>query len=189
MAVVEKATRRQLLIGTGVVAASGITVATLSNKTTATVSATEFAIPNKEKILADTDTQDVLLAVSVGYAFSSNADITGLKLRLKVGTSQDSAELIGRTSVDNLGTTETSGSTELKGSLLSSGDFSKSNFNPESGSITTDIVAVLEMDVLRNGEIIKTVSNTDTASITVSAEEVTVDASVGGEGEISFETA
>jgi len=183
-----KLSRREAIFGTGALLGTGtIAVALSSQETTASVASESLSIPNKEQVVTDQTVNDILISVTAGWSFESNTTITGLKIRLKVGSTTDSAELIGRTSVDNLGSQSTSRNTELIGSILSSGDFEKSQFNPDNGSISTDITVVLEMDVLNNGTIEKTVSNTDTATVTISAEEVSITANVGGEGGFTVE--
>jgi len=182
------ATRRRVLLGTGVAATGTIgSIALASKNASATVDGT-FEIPNGETILADTTLQDVRLAVTANWSFDANAPIHGTELELYVGETADTADLIARQTKDDLGKESLTGETELNGSLMSASDFSIDDFEPTNGELRRTIVADLRFYTLRNEEVVAEGQHTTTFDVVVKDEELQVDMSVNATGEVSFQT-
>jgi len=181
-------TRRQALIGTGaLVSATTVGIAATTNQASATVTG-EFTIPDGETVLADTELQDVRLKCDAEYGYSANAPIHGLELELHVGATPDTVDLIARTERTDLGTDELTGTETISGSLASASDFAISDFQPTNGELRRTVVAELRLYVLRNEEVVTTASQTDTFEVTVKNEELKVNMTLGGTGEVVFET-
>ena len=181
-------TRRQALIGTGALVVTGsIGIATSSNNVTATVDG-DFSIPDGEAVLADQTLEDVRIEVDAEYEYSSNAGIHGIELELHVGATTETPDLIARHTRDDLGTDELAGSETLNGSLMSASDFSIADFEPSNGEVRRTIVADLRFYAVRNGEAVADATHTETFDVVVSDDELQVNVTLGGEGEVVFET-
>ena len=185
----KKPTRRQALLAGGTLATAttfGIVVST--DNASATVDG-DFSIPNGETVLADQTLEDVRIEVDAEYEYSSNADIHGIELELHVGATTETPDLIARHTRDDLGTDELAGSETLNGSLMSASDFSIGDFEPSNGEVRRTIVADLRFYALRNGEVVADATHTETFDVVVNDEELEVNVTLGGEGEVVFETA
>ncbi len=181
-------TRRQALIGTGALAVTTTgSIALASQNTSATVTG-EFTIPDGETVLADTQLQDVRLVCDAEYAYSSNAPIHALELELHVGATPDTVDMIARTERTDLGTDSLTGTETLSGSLVNASDFSLSDFQPTNGELRRTVVAELRLYVIRNEEVVAEAAQTDTFEVTVKNEELKVDMTLGGTGEVEFKT-
>ena len=181
-------TRRQALIGTGaLVVTGGIGIATSSNNASATVDG-DFSIPDGETVLADQTLEDVRLEVDATYEYQSNAPLHQVELELHVGETTDTTDLIARRTRDDLGTDELAGSETLNGSLMSASDLSIGDFEPSNGEVRRTIVADLRFYALRNGEVVADATHTETFDVVVNDEELEVNVTLGGEGEVVFET-
>lgn len=180
--------RRQVLIGTGALAATTIGgIAVLSDKTTATVTGS-FTIPDAETVLADTELKDVQLAATAQYAWESNAPMHGLELELHAGASPDNLEMLARHTQEDLSKKQLTGEQQLQGSLLNTDTYSVDDFQPTDGELSTNVIAELRLYLIRDGEVAAEATETDAFTITVKNEELTVDAQVGGSGEVVFES-
>jgi len=181
-------TRRRLVLGTGAVAAATtVGIATTTNQASATVTG-EFTIPDGETVLADTQLQDVRLVCNAEYGYSSNAPIHGVELELHVGATPDTVDMIARTERTDLGTDSLTGTEELSGSLVNASDFTLSDFQPTNGELRRTVVAELRLYVIRNEEVVAEAAQTDTFEVTVRNEELKVDMTLGGTGEVTFKT-
>ncbi len=184
----QRVTRRQFAIGTGTVVTGTLAgIAFGADKATATVSG-DFTIANGETILADTQLQDVRLNTDVEWAYQSNADMHALELELHVGSTESTLDLIARHVQDDMAKDELTGNETLNGSLLSASDFSISDFEPTSGELRRTVIAELRMYVLRNDEVVAEAFQTETFDVITKDEALTVDMSLGGTGEIEFQT-
>jgi hypothetical protein len=184
----DRLSRRRILIGTGAFAAATTgSIAIVSDKTTATVTGS-FTIPDAETVLADTELQDVRLAVDAQYGFESNAPIHSVELELHAGASPDNLEMLARHTKDDLSKKELTGEQQLQGSLLNTDTYSAENFQPTDGELSTNVIAELRLYVVRDGEVVAEATETDAFTVTVKDEELTVDAQVGGSGEVVFES-
>lgn len=180
--------RRRVLLGTGTLAAGTVGgIVTLSDNATATVEG-EFSIPNGEAVLTDTTLQDVLLEVTADWSFDANADCHAIELELHVGATVDTMDMLARHERDDLGTDSLTGTETLSGSIINTSDYSIDNFQPTNGELSTGVVSALKFYVLRNGSVVAEAEQTETFDVTVSEQELTISASVGGTGEVSFET-
>ena len=185
----QQITRRQALLGTGTLA-TGLVGSTVlfSNNATATVSG-DFSIPDGETILADEDLQDVRLSVDpVEWSYSSNADLHGIELELHVGSMPDTVDMIARHTRDDLGTDELTGEETLNGSVMSASDFSISDFETSNGELQRTVVAQLRFYALRNDEVVAEAIQTETFDVVIRNEELTVDMTLGGTGDVEFKT-
>lgn len=181
-------TRRQALFGTGTLAVTGsIGIATTTNNATATVTG-DFSIPDGETVLADTTLQDVRLSCEATWGFQSNADLHGVELELHVGATVDTLDMIARYENTDLGTDQLSGEETLNGSLMSASDFSIDDFEPSNNELRRTVVAELRFYALRNGEVVADARQTDTFEVIVKDEELQVDMTLGGDGEVTFKT-
>ena len=162
-------------------------IATTSNNASATVDG-DFSIPDGETVLADQTLEDIRLSVDAEYQYSSNADIHQVELELHVGASADTPDLIARHTRDDLGADELAGGETLNGSLMSASDFSIGDFEPSNGEVRRTIVADLRFYALRNGEVVADAAHTETFDVVVNDEELEVNVTLGGEGEVVFET-
>ena len=185
----QQITRRRLLIGTGAVGAGTISgISLFSNNATATVSG-DFSIPDGETILADEDLQDVRLSVDpVEWSYSSNADLHGIELELHVGSMPDTVDMIARHTRDDLGTDELTGEETLNGSVMSASDFSISDFETSNGELRRTIVAQLRFYAIRNDEVVAEAIQTESFDVVIRNEELTVDMTLGGTGDVEFKT-
>ena len=180
--------RRQALIGSGaLVVTGGIGIATSSNNVAATVDG-DFSIPNGETVLADQTLEDIRLSVDAEYEYTSNADIHGIELELHVGATTETPDLIARHTRDDLGSDELAGNETLNGSLMSASGFSIGDFEPSNGEVRRTIVADLRFYALRNGEVVADATHTEAFDVVVKDEELQVNVTLGGDGEVIFET-
>jgi hypothetical protein len=182
-------TRRQALVGTGaLVSATTVGIATHTQEASATVSG-EFAIPNGETVLADQELQDVRLSVNPArWSYTANAPLHAIELELLVGATADTLDLIARHTRDDMDTDELSGEAAMNGSLMSASDFSIDDFQPSNGELRRTVMASLRFYALRNEEVVAEAQQTDTFDVVVKDEALQVDMSLGGDGEVSFET-
>lgn len=184
-------TRRRVLIGTGTVAAGSIAYAATAQNTsaTATVDVDGLQIPDAEKILAGEDMTDVRVAVDSQYSWDANVAVTGWNLSLRVGSDTSTADVIATAEPEqDIAKEELSGTETLTGSILGASDFEIAQFNPENGRRSVDVAVILQLEVLRNNDVIAKAQAETFVEVTVSREEITVTADVGGEGTIEFET-
>jgi len=179
--------RRVVLGGATLATATTVGIATTSNNASATVDG-DFTIPDGETVLADQTLEDVRLAVDASYQYQSNADIHQVELELHVGATADTPDLIARHTRDDLGTDELAGNETLNGSLMSASDFSISDFTPSNGEVRRTVVADLRFYALRNGEAVADANHIETFDVIVKDEELEVNVTLGGEGEVVFET-
>lgn len=181
-------TRRRVILGTGALAAAtGAGIATQTQTASADVSG-QYRIPDATQTLAGESLQDVRLAVDATYSFSANAKITGVELELHVGGGMDTLDLIARTTRDDLGTNSLTGEQTLAGSLMSASDFDIQDFRPGSGRVEQTVTSALRLYVKREGEVVADAKHTTTFTVTVADGELQVEATLGGTGEVQFQT-
>ena len=179
-------TRRRVLL-VGATAASGTigSIAMLSNRTSATVDGT-FTIPNGQTVLADEELTDVRLSAEASFEYESNAPIHQVELELHVGASVDTLDLIARHETTDLATDSLAGTETLEGSLMSSSDFGISDFEPSNGELARSVVAELRFYALRNEEVVAEAFAQESFDVTVKNEELQVDTTLNGSGEVEF---
>lgn len=184
----KKPTRRQALIGTGTLAAATVGGIALSTQEVSATVSGEFDIPNGETVLADTVLEDVRLSVDAEWSYSANAKVHGVELELHVGATTETLDMIARYEDLDLGTDELSGTETLNGSLMSASDFSIGDFEPDGSEIRRTVVAELRFYVIRNDEVVADAVQTSTFDVILKDEALQVDMTLGGTGEVSFET-
>lgn len=187
----EYPTRRQLLAttaGASTVLLGGLALTTnRSEATTASVSGS-YSVPDAKVVLADQTLEKITLEVNASWEFQSNAEIHAVETELHVGATPDTMDLIARQEKDGLGEKSLTGNPVLSGGLTNASDFTIENFQPSSGELAVSVVSALRFYVLRNGEVVAEDEQLTTFTVTVSEEELEVNASVGGQGEVSFKT-
>jgi hypothetical protein len=149
----------------------------------------EFAIPNGETVLADQQLQDVRLAVDpVRWSYTANASIHGIEIELLVGETADTLDLLARHTLDDMATDELAGETTMNGSLMSASDFDIADFQPSNGELRRTVMASLRFYAIRNEEVVAEAEQTTTFDVIVKDEALQVDMTLGGDGEVVFET-
>lgn len=181
-------TRRQILLGTGAAATGMIGgIVAASDKATATADVTgDFRIPDASVTLPDQQLTDIRLSANAEWSFSANAPITGVETELYVGSQQETADIIARQVKDNVYQEELTGTAQLNGSVLSSADFSIQDFQPTSGELARDVVAVLRFYTLRDNQVVAKSEHTEEFTVTAMQEDLQVDLSVGATGNVTF---
>jgi hypothetical protein len=177
------------MILAGATAATGMAGGTvlLSDNASASVSG-EFSIPDESTVVAGETVQDVRLSCDAVFSYESNAAIHGVELELHVGATAEALDLIARYEDRDLGTDQLEGEETLSGSIMTASSFSVADFQPSNGDLSRSVVAELRFYVLRNEEVVAEAVKQDTFTVSVSDEELTVEATVGGTGEVSFTT-
>jgi len=187
----ENVSRRQVLLGTGTLAATGISsIALASQETTATtqLEASTFEIEDVKAVLADTQLEDIRLSADFGLTVESNARIHGLEADLRVGATTDTASIIAKYENHELGTTGTTVEDSMSGSILNADDYSVDAFTPTSGEISRSVVAVLDARAYRDDEEVATSRAVGSFTVTVSEESLEVSLGVDASGEVAVET-
>ena len=182
-------TRRQMLLGTGAVATGTIGgIVATSDKATATADVTgDFRIPDASVTLPDQSLTDVRLSASAHWEYRANAPVTGVETELYVGMQKETADIIARQVKENVHQEELTGTAQLNGSLLSSADFSIEDFQPTSGELARDVVAVLRFYCLRDNQVVAESEHTEEFTVTAMQEDLQVNVSVGATGNVTFE--
>ena len=185
----DNTTRRRVLIGTGaLVAATTSSIALSAENTTATV-AGDFTVPDASTALVDKTLQDIRLEAVAEWQYDANATMDGVELELHAGQAPDTLDLIARSErTDDIATDSLSGETTLVGSLMSASDFSIDAFTPTNGSVARSVIAELRFYVLRDGSVEAEAKARTTFEVTVRDEELTVETTLGGTGEVTFDT-
>ncbi len=183
----ENVTRRRFLIGTGVTVATATgALAVASDNASATVAVDELSVPNADYILTDETITAIDLAVDSTWSWDGNADATGYNLTLSVGSTLENAETIASEEQRDLGTKSLSGDTELTGNILNTSVYSAENFTPSNGEMTTSVIVIVALEVLRDGEVVERAEATDTAELTIRREELSYTVELSATGEWSF---
>jgi hypothetical protein len=182
-------TRRRLLVGGAAV--TGTTLAGLywtSNNVSATTEIEgEFSVPDHEEPIVDEQVSDVRLTADVTGGWTANVDVTKYVIRLRVGSSQDNLSLIARVEEDGLGMDNADIDETLEGSLLS-GPWTADDFQPDSGTVSQPIVGQIELDIFRGEDMIAMGTATESFTIQVTDEQITIEPELSGEGEITIQT-
>ena len=188
-AVSQNHTRRQVLLGTGALAAGTYGIVSFGSQNVSATVSGEYQIQDGETVLADTQLQDVRLTVDAAYSYDANADIHGVELELHVGATTDTLDLIARHTRDDLGTDQLSGEETLNGSLMSASDFEIADFEPENGELRTTVASELRLYVLRNEEVVADAVKATAFDVVVKNEALQVETQLGGSGSVEFDTA
>jgi len=171
------------LVGGTVATASGA-LALTSNEASGSVEISELTIPDETYVLTDESIEDVRIETQADWSWEGNAEATSYELRLKVGSTVDNAEIIARKEQDGLGKKELQGTATLTGSVLDTSIYDSSNFTPSNGSLSTNVIVLLEFDVLRDGEVVESAEATEGVTISVRKEELAYTVSLSSSGEV-----
>jgi len=182
-------TRRRVLLGSGALAAGTTgSIALTTQGVSASVSG-EFTVPDASTALVDKQLQDIRLKAVAAWQYDANATMDGVELELHVGQAPDTLDLIARSErTDDIATDSLSGETTLTGSLMSASDFDIDAFTPTNGSVSRSVIAELRFYVLRDGSVEAEAKARTTFGVTVRDEELTVETTLGGTGEVKFKT-
>jgi len=187
----DRLSRRQFVLAGGAATATAFGgIALASNNTAATTAQVDgsFSVPDSKGVLADSMLQNVTLTVDASWSFESNANIHQVELELLVGASESTLDLIARSKKDGLAKQSLTGETELSGSLMSASDFDIADFQPSSGRLSRTVIAALRFYALRDGEVVANAEQVTTFDVTVTNKELSVEVSLGGSGEVGFQT-
>jgi hypothetical protein len=185
--------RRVLALSAGTIAsgtAAGLTLTGNAQGTQAEVSMGSLTIPNKEAFTEGKPVRKVVLSVNANYEYSGNRTPDTLELLLKAGSSQSDLYTIAQERYTDDLSESGSGSVELSGGLMGTPAFGVTSFSvPDEGDEKTNsLYAELVFDVYAGMEKVASASVSESAVITVANEEVSVDAQLGGEGEVRVVT-
>jgi len=179
--------RRQVLVGASTITAGSIGFLALSpDKALATIDDTSFSVPDAHHVQIDDDIENVELQTTVDYSVESNVDIHEVEIQLLVGNGNGDLDIIARNTNDDMTLSNFSDSVDLRGSLLQSSAFNLSNFDPGSGSITTDITAEIRLIAYRDGEEMATDTMTESFGVTVEDGVIEIDTTMQATGEVVF---
>lgn len=187
----DSVTRRQYLLAGGAATATALggIAATTSETSAATAQVSgSFSVPDAKGVLADATVENVTLDTTAQWNFQSNADIHTVELELLVGASESTLDLIARSKKDGLAKQSLTGERELSGSLMSASDFDIADFQPSSGRLSRTVIAALRFYALRDGEVVADAEQVTTFDVTVTNKELSVEVSLGGSGEVGFQT-
>lgn len=180
--------RRRVVLGTGALAAATTSgIALTSDKSTAKINGT-YTIPDKERVLADSELKDVRLKATVDWGFTSNAPIHGIEVELHVGANQSTLGMIARHENKDLGTSELTGTEELTGSLLNTDVFDAGDFTPTSGELSTSVISELRFYVIRDSDVVAEATQSDGFTVTIRNEELVIEPTLSGSGEVVIES-
>jgi len=105
---------------------------------------------------------------------------------LYVGSGEQTADLIARQVKENVTKESLTGTAKLNGSLMSSADFDVSDFTPTSGELSTSVTAILRFYCIRESNVVAEAEHIETFTVTTVDEELQVDTSLGGTGNVTF---
>jgi len=181
--------RRTVLKGLGGIAGA-TTIGVIANESTQSArpqgSVDGLSIPDKEKTVNNA-VSGLRITVSGSYEWTTEATITRAVLRLDGRQpNQDWMQL----TATELQTTESSGEYDVEGNLLDIRGVEASDVNPvnrgESKETTVEIR--LTLSLYSDGRQLTTKEIQDSATVTVTREQVSVEATITGEGEIAVLT-
>jgi len=179
--------RRQVLVGASTITAGSIGFLALSpDKASATIEDTSFSVPDAHHMQVDEDIENVELATTVDYLIESNVDIHEVEIQLMAGNGNGDMDIIARHIDDELSLSNFADTVDVTGSLLSSSAFNLSNFDPGSGSITTDVTAEIRLIAYRDDDEMATDSVTETFAVTVEDGVIEIETQVQATGEVVF---
>jgi len=188
-AVFETTRRRYLAVVGGTVATGSVGYSVASQNASASASVHPLDVPSTEYVLTDNQLEEITLSVDCSWQYSGNADAHGYELQLLIGTTEENTEVIATQEKTDLSKQELTGESTLQGDIFSSSHFDSDQFSPSRGSRSTDIVIELRFEIIRDGEIVKEASATDTATIEIRAEELEYTVELTANGQWGFETA
>jgi len=139
-------------------------------------------------IIEGEEIKDIRISASLEWLFESNVDIHTLQLSLAVGFKEDDAEIISLFERTDMAQQSLTGTKTLEGSVLGSSAFDKSNFQPNGGTITTDVFVIAELLLLRNGDILETAAVSDRAAVEITEESIQITSEVAGTGGITVDS-
>lgn len=184
-------TRRRTLLGAGAVVTGtvgGIAVGT--NNAAAQVDST-LTVADASVTLVDQTLQDILVDMVAEWSYNSNVRVDSVETEVHTGGRASSLSMIARetTAIDAGNQKSHNGTTELTGSLAEAQDFAISDMVPDTGSIEHTALAELRVFIVHDSEAVAEAVVSDTFTITISQEEVTVSTNVSGSGSVTFEVA
>src|SRR6056297_1861320 len=88
--------RRGLLAGTAILSTTGVSIALISDKASATASidSGDFSIADTSANLTGESLQDIVIDSDIDYSFDSNVNIGTVEASVAVGISEQSAKII-----------------------------------------------------------------------------------------------
>lgn len=181
--------RRGLLAGTAILSTTGVSIALISDKASATASidSGNFSIADKSADLTGESLQDIVIDSDIDYSFDSNVTIGTVEVSVAVGISERSAQIIA-SETTSPNKKQIDSSTTISGSLFDAGDYNLNTLRLDDGEKTVRITAVAELIIKRNESIVATDNLTDTFEITITKNEVTINGQFSGTGTVNMET-
>lgn len=182
-----RTTKRRFLLGAGTLATGGIALAHSSDNARAEVTMDKLTVPD-DSVVTTSDIQDVLLEVTGTWDYSGNITPDRWECTLKAGNAPDTTHPLATVSEADIGK-EGSGGFTLTGSLLDSPHYDMSNFAlaRAGNEKSTPFVAEIKFKVFKDRDVVAQASATDSARITVTREQVRVDANISAEGGVTVQ--
>jgi len=181
--------RRGLLAGTAILSTTGVSIALISDKASATASidSGDFSIADTSANLTGESLQDIVIDSDIDYSFDSNVNIGTVEASVAVGISEQSAQIIA-SETTSPNKKQIDSSTTISGSLFDAGDYNLNTLQLDDGEKTVRITAVAELIIKRNESIVATDKLTDKFEITITKDSVTINGQFSGTGTVSMET-
>jgi len=181
--------RRGLLAGTAILSTTGVSIALISDKASATASidSGDFSIADTSANLTGENLQDIVIDSDIDYSFDSNVNIGTVEVSVAVGISERSAQIIA-SETTSPNKKQIDSSTTISGSLFDAGDYNLNTLQLDDGEKTVRITAVAELIIKRNESIVATDKLSDTFEITITKNEVNINGQFSGTGTVNMET-
>ena len=179
-------TRRRLVALTAGAAATGTAAVALgTDDAAATVSVDELSVDDGTFADEDPDPTPVLeVAAALEYRVD---ELDTVRVELLVGTDDTDREVVD-TEVLDTSVTETDTERDLSAPVTDAEPFDAAMFAPDPEStVSVDIHVALRLSIEHEGETVVDDLADDTATIEVTNESIALEATVGGEGEITFD--
>jgi len=184
---VPQMTRRRVVLTTGTIAALGLGAVRLSSdNVSASVSITEFDVPEKSHNTTDGEIQDVIVDVDSELSIDASAVPDSWELELQAGrTTTEPLSRVGGGFVNSEQVVEQS----ISGSLLTSSAFEIADFRPDEDTYEIDVLIGLEATIEHDGDEVHTARESITRTLeVVDPAQIQVQSEVGGSGELVIET-
>jgi len=181
-------TRRQIIASAGTLITGGIATSIATQPTTGQTSVSVNGLSVPDASTQASSLSDIGLAIDGDYQYSTNQEPSRIVIRLSASRNNGYRQIDALEPTPN--SPSDSGGYELSGSLLNlqslqSGELVPSNPG-ETNSYTIDIRVAMEI-THPNGQTAQATAE-ETVTIDVTKSEVTISASIGGSGQIQFET-
>lgn len=176
------------IIGTG--AFSGLYLGT-QVETSSALTISGLNIDDTDRKLAPSESvTSAGLNVTGSYEYSSSHPLDRTITELQVGVNGSELETLDTSEVSDPAQSVESESYSLNGDLLSHGQLSEANFNPsDTGQqLSTELLVRVILLMLKGGEEVGLADSETTVMVSVVKEEITVSASIVGNGDVSLGT-